>query len=164
RPTIREALKRLAAQNLLRSRRGPMGGTFVNGPSLEEARADLAATTTMLVGMGQFSLDEIAAVRLSLETLCARLAAVHRSDADLAALADEIALQATTDLTDVEFCASDVRFHRRLADQEGARDAGERQAGDDAQRQRHLLRRRQLRVAADEQQTQHVVTAMRLVE
>ncbi|MBP0573305.1 FCD domain-containing protein, partial [Mycobacterium tuberculosis] len=111
-----------------------MGGTFVNGPSLEEARADLAATTTMLVGMGQFSLDEIAAVRLSLETLCARLAAVHRSDADLAALADEIALQATTDLTDVEFCASDVRFHRRLADQEGARDAGERQAGDDAQR------------------------------
>ena len=33
RPTIREALKRLAAQNLIRSRRGPAGGTFVNRPS-----------------------------------------------------------------------------------------------------------------------------------
>ena len=33
RPTIREALKRLAAQNLIRSRRGPTGGTFVNRPS-----------------------------------------------------------------------------------------------------------------------------------
>jgi DNA-binding GntR family transcriptional regulator len=32
RPTIREALKRLAAQNLIRSRRGPTGGTFVNQP------------------------------------------------------------------------------------------------------------------------------------
>ena len=34
RPTIREALKRLAAQSLIRSRRGPSGGTFVNRPSL----------------------------------------------------------------------------------------------------------------------------------
>ena len=33
RPTIREALKRLAAQNLIRSRRGPTGGTFVKQPS-----------------------------------------------------------------------------------------------------------------------------------
>ena len=30
RPTVREALKRLAAQHLIRSRRGPTGGTFVD--------------------------------------------------------------------------------------------------------------------------------------
>lgn len=33
RPTIREALKRLAAQNLIRSQRGPTGGTFVRRPN-----------------------------------------------------------------------------------------------------------------------------------
>ena len=37
RPTIREALKRLAAQNLIRSRRGPTGGTFVNRMSWGES-------------------------------------------------------------------------------------------------------------------------------
>ena len=36
RPTVREALKRLAAQNLISSKRGPAGGTFVNSLSLEE--------------------------------------------------------------------------------------------------------------------------------
>ena len=51
RPTIREALKRLAAQNLVRSRRGPTGGTFVNRPSLEEHASDLATTTALMVTM-----------------------------------------------------------------------------------------------------------------
>ena len=38
------------------------------------------------------------------------------------------------------------------------------QAGDDAQRERDLLRRRQVRMAADEEQAQHVVAIMRAVE
>jgi nitrite reductase/ring-hydroxylating ferredoxin subunit len=33
RPTVREALKRLAAQHLIRSRRGPAGGNFVSSPA-----------------------------------------------------------------------------------------------------------------------------------
>ena len=37
RPTVREALKRLAAQHLIRSRRGPTGGNFVSSPAPEEA-------------------------------------------------------------------------------------------------------------------------------
>ena len=41
RPTIREALKRLAAKSLIRSRRGPSGGTFVTAPSAEEMAEDL---------------------------------------------------------------------------------------------------------------------------
>lgn len=39
RPTVREALKVLAAQNLIRSRRGPSGGTFVNRPDVGPPRA-----------------------------------------------------------------------------------------------------------------------------
>ncbi len=37
RPTVREALKRLAAQSLIRTQRGATGGAFVNRISFEDA-------------------------------------------------------------------------------------------------------------------------------
>ena len=116
RPTIREALKRLAAQHLIRSRRGPTGGTFVNRPSQDEVRLNLTNAMTLLVGMGEFNLADIAETRQGLETLCCRLAAERRTDAHLATLAVELDIQRDPALSDVDFCASDVRFHRVLAD------------------------------------------------
>lgn len=116
RPTIREALKRLAAQNLVRSKRGPSGGTFVNRPSVKELSESLAGATTLLVGLESFSLDEITQTRLSLETLCCRLAAEHRTDSDLDNLQKELTIQSNPDLTAEELCASDVRFHRAITD------------------------------------------------
>ena len=116
RPTIREALKRLAAQHLIRSRRGPTGGTFVNRPSQDEIRLNLTNAMTLLVGMGEFNLADIAETRQGLETLCCRLAAERRTDAHLVALAVELDIQRDPKLSDVDFCASDVRFHRVLAD------------------------------------------------
>lgn len=116
RPTIREALKRLAAQHLIRSRRGPTGGTFVNRPSQDEIRLNLTNAMTLLVGMGEFNLADIAETRQGLETLCCRLAAERRTDAHLVALAVELDNQRDPALSDVDFCASDVRFHRVLAD------------------------------------------------
>ena len=59
RPTIREALKRLAAQNLIRSRRGPSGGTFVNKPSLKEQWSSVANAMTLMVSVGEIGLAEI---------------------------------------------------------------------------------------------------------
>ena len=58
----------------------------------------------------------------------------------------------------------DTLLHRSLRDEKGARDLLHRQPRNDAQRQRDLLRRRQLRMAADEQQPQDVVAIMRAVE
>ena len=116
RPTIREALKRLAAQHLIRSRRGPTGGTFVNRPSQDEIRLNLTNAMTLLVGMGEFNLADIAETRQGLETLCCRLAAERRTDAHLVALVVELDIQRDPALSDVDFCASDVRFHRVLAD------------------------------------------------
>lgn len=116
RPTIREALKRLAAQHLIRSRRGPTGGTFVNRPSQDEIRLNLTNAMTLLVGMGEFNLADIAETRQGLETLCCRLAAERRTDAHLVALAVELDIQRDPALSDVDFYASDVRFHRVLAD------------------------------------------------
>ena len=67
-------------------------------------------------------------------------------------------------LGDARLGAGDALLHRRLADQEGARNLAYREARDDAQRQRDLLRVGQRLVAADEHQPQHVVAIMRSVE
>lgn len=119
RPTIREALKRLAAQNLIRSRRGPTGGTFVNRPSQEELRSSLTGSAMLMVSMGEFSLSEIAEARRELELTCCRLAAERRDDEHLLTMAEEIERQSNPATTDVDFCASDVRFHRALVDATG---------------------------------------------
>ena len=119
RPTIREALKRLAAQNLIRSRRGPSGGTFVNRPSEEEVRSNLTTTMTLLISLGEFDLSEIVDARHELEVMCGRLAAERREDQHLKSMEAEIEIQRDESLSDEDFCASDVRFHRALVDATG---------------------------------------------
>lgn len=114
RPTVREALKRLAAQNLIRSQRGPTGGTFVSRPDPEGLSSAITGAATLLVGVGAFDIDEIISARLETEAICCKLACERRSDADLAAMRSEIALQRSKTLSDEDFCASDVRFHRAV--------------------------------------------------
>lgn len=121
RPTIREALKILAAQNLVRSKRGPTGGTFVNRPSIEDLTLSLSGATTLLVGLEAFSMEEIIQTRLELETLCCRLAATHATPDDLATLRRELRTQEDETLSPEAFCASDVKFHRAIANATGNR-------------------------------------------
>ncbi|AMS44886.1 FadR/GntR family transcriptional regulator (plasmid) [Aminobacter sp. NyZ550] len=119
RPTVREALKRLAAQNLIRSQRGPTGGTFVSRPDPEGLSSAITGAATLLVGVGAFDIDEIISARLETEAICCRLACERRSDADLAAMRAEITLQRSKLLSDEDFCASDVRFHRAVVQAAG---------------------------------------------
>jgi len=119
RPTVREALKRLAARHLIRSRRGPAGGTFVTGPSPDQLAQSLSTAATLLVATGGANLDDMATARLEMEALCCRLAAVSRTEAQLATMQAEIAVQRDPALSDQDFCASDVRFHRAIADAAG---------------------------------------------
>lgn len=119
RPTIREALKRLAAQNLIRSRRGPTGGTFVNRPDSNEAQDALTNMTSLLTTMGEFNLSDIAEARRELELLCVNLASQRREQSHLDAMRAEIIIQKKKQLADEEFCASDVRFHRALVNASG---------------------------------------------
>jgi len=116
RPTIREALKRLAAQHLIRSRRGPAGGTFVNRPSQEDLRDALTTAAMLGVGLGELDLVDVAQARRELELICCRLAAENRDPTQLAIMSQELETQAQGHLTDEAFCASDVRFHRALVD------------------------------------------------
>jgi len=116
RPTIREALKRLAAQNLIRSKRGPAGGNFVKSPNQKELRESLTTAAMLGVGMGEFELTDIAQARRELELVCCRLAAQNQDRQQLSIMTEELEIQDKGQLTDEAFCASDVRFHRALVD------------------------------------------------
>ncbi|MEO1238913.1 MAG: GntR family transcriptional regulator [Pseudomonadota bacterium] len=119
RPTIREALKRLAAQSLIRTQRGAFGGAFVNRLRFDDARRQLATTTTLLISMNEVSFDRACEARFSLERASAPLAAARREDGHLDIMEREITRQAQPDLSDEAFCASDVAFHLALTDAAG---------------------------------------------
>jgi GntR family transcriptional regulator, transcriptional repressor for pyruvate dehydrogenase complex len=119
RATVREALKRLAAQSLIRTQRGAFGGAFVNKLSFEEAYGQQVTTSTLLISMNEVSFETACEARYTLERACAPLAAQRRKPDHLATMRAEIVRQGQPGLTDESFCASDVAFHRALVDATG---------------------------------------------
>ena len=119
RPTVREALKRLAAQNLIRTQRGATGGAFVNRLSFQDAYPQQITTSTLLLSMNSVSFDTACEARYTLERACVALACARRGPDHLAAMRAETHRQGQTGLTDEAFCASDVAFHRALVDAAG---------------------------------------------
>lgn len=116
RPTVREALKRLAAQALIRTRRGATGGAFVNHLSYEAAHDQQITTSTLLLSMNDIGFDVACEARFAMERACAPLACARRTDDHLIRMQAEIARQADPALSDEGYCASDVAFHRALVD------------------------------------------------
>ncbi|MFU8882056.1 MAG: FadR/GntR family transcriptional regulator [Rhodobacterales bacterium] len=119
RPTVREALKRLAAQSLIRTQRGATGGAFVNRLSFEQAYGQQITTSTLLLSMNAVSFDVACEARYTLERACAPLSAERRGPDHLARMWLEIMRQSHPDLSDEDFCTSDVAFHRALVDGAG---------------------------------------------
>ena len=116
RPTVREALKRLAAQNLIRTQRGATGGAFVNRLRFEDAYGQQITTSTLLLSMNEVDFETACEARFTLERACAPLSAKRRTADHLAAMRAEIHRQSQPGLSDESFCASDVAFHRALVD------------------------------------------------
>lgn len=119
RPTVREALKRLAAQNLIRTQRGASGGAFVNRMSFAEAQGHMVTTATLLLSMNAVDFETACEARFALERACVVLACARREAAHLAVMRAEIARQEGAGLSDEAFCASDVAFHRALVEAAG---------------------------------------------
>ena len=119
RPTIREALKRLAAQNLIRTLRGATGGAFVNRLSFQEAQGQQITTSTLLLSMNAISFETACEARYALERACLALSAERRLPDHLATMRAEIHRQGQPGLSDESFCDSDVAFHRALVDGAG---------------------------------------------
>ena len=116
RPSVREALKRLAAQNLVRARRGPSGGNFVVQPSYEELAGSLSGAATLLVGMGALDIVEIIDARRILQGGCLKHAVKNATTAHIADIKTALERQKNPEISDEVFCQADVAFHRALVD------------------------------------------------
>nr|WP_321509548.1 FCD domain-containing protein [uncultured Celeribacter sp.] len=119
RATVREALKRLAAQSLIRTKRGATGGAFVNRLTFQDAYAQMASSATLLITLNGVDITTACEARFALERGCVRLAAKHRQARHLDKMRAEISRQKDPELSDEAFCASDVAFHRALVDAAG---------------------------------------------
>jgi len=83
RATVREALRMLSAQQLIRTTKGPGGGSQVTVPTTGYAARVLEATIGVLAHADDVTLDELLEARRTLEVAAVRLAAARRTDADL---------------------------------------------------------------------------------
>jgi len=90
RATVREALRVLAAQNLLRTAKGAGGGSYVTLPTVDHISEFLQSNINLLTDSRDVTLEELIEARKLLEVPAARLAAARRAEADLERLRETI--------------------------------------------------------------------------
>lgn len=83
RATVREALRLLAAQSLIRTAKGVGGGSYVTAPSAENVSESLRSGLGLMTSSADVTLEELLEVRALLEVPAAKLAALRRSDVHL---------------------------------------------------------------------------------
>src|SRR5688572_26041666 len=83
RNTAREALRALASQGLLTTRRGVTGGTFVSIPSRERISESLHTGLGLLAEGAHLTVSELVEIREILEVPAAELAARRRTDEEV---------------------------------------------------------------------------------
>lgn len=86
RPTVREALRLLASENLIRTTKGATGGSFVMRPTVDHMSEFLTVNLNLLAAAEEISLDDLLEARACVEVPAAGLAAARRNDDDLQAL------------------------------------------------------------------------------
>jgi GntR family transcriptional repressor for pyruvate dehydrogenase complex len=90
RATVREALRVLAAQSLIRTSKGAGGGSYVTLPSVDGVSDFVESSITILSDADDVTLEELLEARELLEVPAARLAAARRSKEELERLRDAI--------------------------------------------------------------------------
>ena len=80
RATLREALRLLAAQNLIRTAKGAGGGSYVTVPSADNVSESLRSGLGLLTAAEDVTLEELLEVRELLEVPAAEIAARRRAD------------------------------------------------------------------------------------
>jgi GntR family transcriptional regulator, transcriptional repressor for pyruvate dehydrogenase complex len=111
RTTVREALRILEVQGLVRIRAGRAGGAFVQRPGQES----VASSISLLIRGRHIRLAAVRDAREAIEPVCAQLAAAHRTPDDLAALEAANAVIADPDSTLEEFLQANVDWHIAVA-------------------------------------------------
>lgn len=90
RATVREALRLLAAQGLIRTAKGAGGGSFVTMPTVDHISDSLSSNIALLTDARDLTLEELIEARELLEVPAARFAARRRSAEDVQMLRDAI--------------------------------------------------------------------------
>lgn len=111
RATVREALRILEVQGLVRIKTGRGGGAFVQQPGKDS----VASSVSLLIRGRQVRLSSLLETREAVEPYCARLAATHRTDDDLAALEAANKAIADEDGTLAAFLQANVDWHVAVA-------------------------------------------------
>ena len=86
RATVREALRVLATQSLIRTAKGAAGGSYVSTPSVDHISYFLEANLGLLSNSNDVSLEEFLEAREVIEVPAAGFAAERRTDDDIARL------------------------------------------------------------------------------
>jgi len=90
RATLREALRSLAAQDLIRTSKGAGGGSYVTSPSVEGVSSFLHSSLAMMADANHVSLENLLEARELIEVPAARIAAGRRRDDELERLRETI--------------------------------------------------------------------------
>ena len=111
RATVREALRVLEVENLLRIRPGRGGGAFVHRPD----HRSLANAVELVIRGQRIRLESLHQTREAIEPTCAALAARHRTDEDLAELdaANADLVEAGAEIP--RFLRANIRWHNAVA-------------------------------------------------
>jgi len=109
RPSLRTALKALSVMGIIHAK--PGAGTYI-AESLPEVFTEPMHFMTLI---NNTSVDELFEARRIIEAGLAELAAERATEADIAALAREVAEMKATTSDPEEFLKHDVRFHQAMA-------------------------------------------------
>ena len=90
RATVREALRVLATQSLIRTSKGAGGGSYVTLPSVGGVSDYVQSSISLLADADDVTLEELLEARELLEVPAARLAAERRTEEELERLRDAI--------------------------------------------------------------------------
>jgi DNA-binding FadR family transcriptional regulator len=90
RATLREALRSLAAQDLIRTSKGAGGGSYVTSPSVEGVSSFVHSSLALMADANHVSLENLLEARELIEVPAARIAAGRRRDDELERLRETI--------------------------------------------------------------------------
>lgn len=120
RNTVREALRMLSSQNLVRTTRGVSGGTFVATPRPELLQETIVTSLRLLNGANAIPADELLEARLMLEVPSVRNAALRRTEEDLERMRTA-AVRTEHGSTVLDRSVSSQDFHQAVLDSAGNR-------------------------------------------
>lgn len=115
RPTLREALRMLSSEHLVRATKGPGGGIFVAATPEQGIELSVSAAVATMLDAQSIGLDELLETRMLIEVPLAGLAAARASEQDvvvLRALGEEVNDAATDHDRMLE---ADARLHHVIA-------------------------------------------------